>query len=254
MKEILKQYIASLPAEEYALFLSGGMDSQLILMILLELRKKVHVYTFTRNDRVSHDFAVANKVTSYYRLPNTPVYLGMSNREELIKDIQQIKQLGAKKKTEIECVYPFFKTVSSLKIPAGTTVLTGHYADANFCISKKGMIHYRDRIEEFRDMQYKTKTQYYILKPMFEKYGCHLPMYPYAIPEIREWFRGKSWDDCNKPKQKQIIINELQACGFPFPIEKHSNLQMGDSGIAEGFDILLEGTNFKNPVSIYNRL
>lgn len=251
MKEILKNYIASLPSDEYALFLSGGMDSQLILMILLELKKKVSVYSFTRYDRQSSDYIRAKDLAAYYNIPFIGIGLKMDNRDILIKELSILKNFGCKKKTDFECVYPFFKSIPFL---SQKWILSGHFADAYFCISKKGMIHYRDRIEEFRDMQYKTKTQYNILGPLFKNYGHELPLYPYAIPEIREWFRGKSWDECNKPKQKQLIINELQRYNFPIRIEKHSNLQMGNSGISEGFNILLEGTSFDNVISIYNRL
>lgn len=254
IKKVLRKYISEqVPREPIALFLSGGMDSQLLLAALIEEGREVSVYSFTRNDRESSDFKRAYFVARYFQLPFTKIELKMDDREYLLQQLHVLKYIyGAKKKTEFECCFPFLESAPLVKEPL---VITGHGADQNFCIAKSAILHWRDKIEEYRDNAHNNPLQYHILQPIFKSFGKSLLPYPYQCKDMREWFRGKSWQECNSPKQKQLIVNEFNELSFPLEIEHHSNLQMGDSGIRDGFEEkLLEGTKFKNTIAIYNRI
>lgn len=249
LKNLIKHYLHSIPTEEFALFLSGGMDSHLLLLACLELNKKVHAYTFKRAGVFSSDVMRAAKIAEAFNLEFTIIDLPMHDREYLIYKLKDLKYtFGAKKKTEFECTFPFL--LSSPKVME-KHILVGHAADGHYCISKKGMLHWRDKIDEFRSSYFSNPDccQNKILRKLFEPRQIY---FPYMEKPIVDYFMGKSWDECNKPKQKQLTRDCFTT--WPIPFENHTNLQLGDSGIAEGFNILLEGTNFKSPISIYNRL
>jgi asparagine synthetase B (glutamine-hydrolysing) len=255
MKEIIKKYIESLEQDEYALFLSGGMDSILLLICLLEMKKKVHAYSFTRSDIISNDFLRAKELAAHYNIPFDGIFLNMNSRDgdDLISDIRTLKYVyNAKKKTEIECSYPFYKSVPFID---ESYILSGHGADGHYCISKKGMLHWRDKIDEFRTNYFSAPNcaQRLTLKQIFRTSGKVIS-FPYMTDEMIEFFKGKSWDECNRPRQKIFTREAIGSTPLPFKLDNHTNLQLGDSKIAEGFNILLEGTEFKSPISIYNRL
>lgn len=252
MREILKEHINNIPTNEFALFLSGGMDSLLLLQLLIEEKKKVTCYNFRRDDILSSDFIKAKTACEYYNIPFVEVLLNMRDREYLLWRITKLKySYGAKKKTEFECAFPFLESSHLVK---QKHILVGHAADGHYCISKKGMLHWRDKIQDFRDNYFSNPycCQNHILRAIFSKEDKQIH-FPYMDKNLIEFFRGRSWDDCNRPKQKQITRDSFKL-PLPFSLDNHTNLQLGDSKIAEGFNILLEGTKFKSPVSIYNRL
>ena len=79
---------------------------------------------------------------------------------------------------------------------------------------------------------------------------------PYCHPSVFKLFIGKSWNELNKPKQKYAIRKcypELEQ----FKLPNHTNLQLGDSKIAQrvGNAVISKyKPNAKSPVGIYNRI
>lgn len=253
IKDVLKKNIEETGVDDIGLFLSGGMDSILLLVSLLELGKKVSVYSFTREGHESSDFLRAKSLATFFDLPFTKVELKMDDREYLLAQLHILKYVyGCKKKTEFECCFPFLEAAPLITTPY---VLTGHGSDQNFCIAKSAMLHWRDKIDEYRLAAHQNPMQFKILSKVFSGWGKVLLPYPYQCKEMNEWFKGKSWHECNSPKQKQLLLNSFEGVYLPIEIEKHSNLQMGDSGIRDAFEEkLLEGTKFKNTIAIYNRI
>lgn len=253
IKDILKKNIEEKGVDDIALFLSGGMDSILLFVSLIELKKNFTVYSFTREGHESSDFKRAKTLAYHFNIPFIRIELKMDDREYLLSQLRILKySYGCKKKTEFECCFPFLEAAPLVTQPY---VLTGHGSDQNFCIAKSAMLHWRDKIDEYRFNAHKNPLQYKILYKIFSGFGSILLPYPYQCKEMNEWFTGKSWHECNSPKQKQLLLNEFKDIHLPIEIEKHSNLQMGDSGIRDTFEAkLLEGTKFKNTIAIYNRI
>jgi hypothetical protein len=70
-------------------------------------------------------------------------------------------------------------------------------------------------------------------------------------------FRGRSWEDVNKPTQKWPIHEAFRDYRERVRVYPHQNFQLGDSGIADHFETLLKtevGNGCRSVVSIYNRL
>lgn len=84
------------------------------------------------------------------------------------------------------------------------------------------------------------------------------PLAAYERPAVRAIFRGRSWQELNRPNQKQPIRD-----AFPrlktLRLGPHTNLQLGDSGIARHFRALLlepdlNPRGLRNPVGIYGAI
>lgn len=254
---IQKQLIdlaSNLPYNDVAICLSAGVDSQSILFALLEANKNVVAYSFTLEDRESTDFKMARYVCELFEVPFVPVLLPV--------DVQQLKsdvlllhdKYKCRHKTEYECTWPFLYLYKLIREPV---LAHGIGSDGHFCLSKKGMMHFRDRIDVYRENYWKRinggeKLQHEILAKQYNK----IIFEPYKDKSIIEYFQGTSWDDVNRPKQKQPILNSFPEYFNKFKIYPHTNFQLGDSGISEHFEKLLK-TDYNryghdSVVGIYN--
>lgn len=259
-REFLENYIKkNITDENIAIALSGGMDSNAVLFGLLELGKKVTVYSFRMDGVESSDFIKAKETAKVFSLPFKEVILPR-NIDILYNDLTTLKDLGAKGKTDFECFWPFYYLYKQIISDGFTNLCTGLGSDQHFCLSKKGMIHYKDKIDDFRNILYN--------KPTYSQHHMHTKFCSenniknhllYFEQDLKNMFLGTTWDEVNKPKQKNCLRtaypNYMEKVG---KIKEHTNLQLGDSGIAEFMSELVNSkyntTNAKSPLSIYNRI
>ena len=161
---------------------------------------------------------------------------------------------GARKKTDFECGWPMLYAYNAVR---ERVVFSGMGADGHFCLSKKGLLHYKDRIDVFRKMTFANPG--YAQQPLHRRLARRLnkvAVLPYVTSLMQQVFAGKSWDEVNRPKQKQPILDAFPAQFRRMKVLPHTNLQLGDSGIANHFMALLKTRwnvgNWKSPVGIYN--
>jgi hypothetical protein len=71
-------------------------------------------------------------------------------------------------------------------------------------------------------------------------------------------FVGRSWDEVNKPKQKQPIRDSFPDMFKRIKVFPHTNFQLGDSGISDHFAQLvhtaLNKKGHTSVVGVYNNL
>ena len=245
-----------LPLEgKIALLLSSGVDSNSLLFECLEQGKDVVCYTFRLDGVDSVDSKMAKANCLEFGVVHREIILPNS-LATLIEDLQVLKSLGCKLKTEYECFWVFLYVYPAIK---ESTILSGMGADHHFCISKTGMMHYKEtRIDEFRRMHYENPEycQGHIHK-RYDSSANHIM--PYLSDEVIESFKGLQWSEINKPRQKQVIIDLYPKYFSRINIKRHMSYHKGDSGIAKQFERLLDtelnpGRKFKSVVSIYNRV
>lgn len=253
IKNILLSYAKKCYDSEAAVLLSGGIDSASILFALLESQKNVTCYSFMIDGILSTDFSLAKRNAAYFGAKFTPVILP-NDIETLKADIIYLASIGAKKKTDFECGWPMLYCYS---LAEERYIFSGMGADGHFCISKKGMLHYRDNIDEFRKKAFSNPS--YAQKPIHEylaKRYNKVAMLPYLSQEMIGEFYGKSWHEINKPKQKQPILDTFPDRFASMKILPHTNLQLGDSGISNHFKKLLDTDwnldGWSSVVGIYN--
>ena len=141
-----------------------------------------------------------------------------------------------------------------------TTLVTGLCDDGHFGLSKKAMIHYKHTQEKFDQFRHDYFSDpdaagRKSINKICQDQNINL-INPYCDPNVFKLFIGKSWDELNKPKQKYAIRKcypELDK----FRLPNHTNLQLGDSKIAQrvGNAVISKyKPNAKSPVGIYNRI
>jgi asparagine synthetase B (glutamine-hydrolysing) len=223
--------------------LSGGVDSQAVIRALVMEGKDPEALSFTLPGG-SRDYAIARQTARKLGVPFRPVLLD-PDPYALRRYVDWAVRYGLRSKTAIECFWPrraAIDTAARLKLPA---LATGDGGDGYFAISKKAVLHYKDRMDEFRDWYFGRPdwSQTATIRRYAGQYGLEVYM-PLDSDDLRERFRGWGWDALNLPRQKQPIRDvfpELQT------LPPHVNLQLGDSGIAELFAEV-----FRSPRSAYH--
>ena len=255
VRKVLLQYAASVPDSSVGVLLSGGIDSAAVMFSLLASGKKVTAYAFTLDGRMSTDFSLARRNATAFGCEFVPVFLPVSV-SQLKADLLTLKRYGAKKKTDYECAWPMLYAYAAVR---ERVVASGMGADGHFCISKKGMIHWRDRIDEFRLVLYRSPT--YAQQPIHARIAAahnKAVLTPYLTDDMRREFLGTTWSEVNRPQQKQPILDAFPAEFRRIRVLPHVNLQLGDSGIAAHFTKLLasdwNAKRYKSVQGIYNLL
>ena len=221
-----------------AVALSSGIDSTAIMFALLELKKHVRAYTFHVEGVVSQDLthARANAETFGVELVECVIPRGV----HLQGVFRLIDKYRLKKKTDIECVYPFLYLLPKVK---EVLMLTGHGADKHFCISKRAMIHFRHTLEKMNEFRNDTEADIYqrtVLGEIALNEWIVKVYSPFPEPEMVKYFSTKTWDEINRPKQKQTLTDMFPDQFAKIKRFNHTNLQCGDSMIREVFEPMLD--------------
>lgn len=238
-----------------AVLLSSGVDSHSALFALMELKIPVTCYSFTLDNHESRDFKYARATCETLDIPFVPVYLNTS-LDHLKKFCLYAVKVGAKSKTDFECMWPM--TVAMRKA-AEPFVISATSADSHFALSKKANMHYKDRVDYYRMVVFKKPNtgQRILLKSEAARLGKTY-FTPFDTTRICGELYGLSWDELNKPQQKQPIRDAFPEYFNKIKTTVHTNLQLGDSKIAEHFKILLDSDwnsrGLKSVKGIYNDL
>ena len=234
IRAYLTDYIKALPTDRILVSTSGGIDSSALVVAGLQAGVKVDISSFTLDDRESSDFKSARRLARYFDLEFQPIYL--PTNPDLICDevIRYMRHYQVRRKADIECVYPV--AIQMPQLTKGAYYMTGLWADGHFCLSKKGMIHYKSTKELYQRFRYEyffinPHHQRAVFKNMADDHGLYYHE-PYWGNPLYEIMSDISWEQANKPRQKELLraaFPELE----PLKIKNHTNLQLGDSGISE---------------------
>jgi hypothetical protein len=249
------------------IFLSGGADSNTLLFAALEAGKRPIAVSFHLDGVMSRDFVTAQKTAKIFDVPFLEVVLP-NDLETLKKDCELLAtRYGCRSKSDFECVWPMyhaFKKVAKgaekkdIKHP---TIFTGHAADIYYVLSKKGNMHYKDRPDDYRTERFNDPrlSQRHILPKISKRLGIKNEI-PWVQKSILNAFLGASIADVNKPRQKEPSRLAFDEYFKKTRIYQHTNFQLGDSGIAKHFEILLNDPEwnpdrkFKAVIGVYNEL
>ena len=259
IRTVLQDIIKPLP-NKICVATSGGIDSSSVVLSALDLGKEVQIISFTFKDWFSQDFKSARKLSTKFNLRFVPVYLPYET-DEIVETVKHlIKTVGCKKKTAIECLFPFYYLVKAMKRYKFETLVTGVAADGHFGLSKKAMIHYSKDDQKFKKFRqdYFSNLESAGTKRLIKL--CELNKInlcnPYFEPSVFSLWIDKNWQELNKPRQKEVIRKHYPELD-DLKIKPHTNLQLGDSKIAHrvGNAVISKyKLNAKSPIGIYNRI
>ena len=238
--------------KKIAISLSSGIDSHCVLFGCLELEVDIQLYNFNVQDVKSQDYIYSIQTAKIFNLPI--INCSIPNKVNIDNVLKIINKYNKKKKVDVECIYPFLYLLPFVK---EKVLLTGSASDGHFGISKKAMIHYKNDVEKL--MKYRKSlfdnpdyAQRYTLNKIAEtEYGIKVKT-PFGDSKIVEYFYYKKWDDINRPKQKQSLLDMFPNQFKKIKIFNHTNLQCGDSMIREIFEPLLDNKkiNIKNRIRV----
>ena len=231
LKELLKLVVSEniKESKDIALLFSGGTDSLSILFTLLDLGIKPTLYTFRLSEYESEDWKISHKIAKELKLKIIDVIIPY-NKHQIINDITKIiKKFKTRRKTIIECAYPFLSIAPLIK---EKFVLTGLSADSNYGTSASMSIKYSKNPEGFNMARKKlfanSETDgYKAINDIIESFN-HKLIVPYRDTRLINYFLQYNWQDLNKPKQKWFIVKiwnkkfENLMC-----YRKNNNLQVG---------------------------
>ena len=163
-------------------------------------------------------------------------------------------------KTKTECLWPFLYVCRFLESEGIGTLVTGHAAGGHFGTSKKAMIHYKtpkSKFQTFRSLFFRKPdfSQRQTLTALGSKHGVGVEL-PFGDPKMFSLFEDASWDDLNKPKQKQALRQEYPELD-ELKIKNNINFQLGDSGIADRISLCVRSryaSDARSAVTAYNRM
>lgn len=235
------------------LLLSGGTDSMCVMWTLLELGIAVHAYTFHLEGNESKDCHAARRAAAIYGVELTDVVIPYQTPVELAGDVAPlVKRMGSARKTHVECTWPFIWMAPAVE---ERQVFTGMSADDLWGSAAYMIIRYSKTRELFSEhrrgiMADETTGGWSFVRDEFTRAGKNL-MAPFRGHDVMEWFFQRSYEELNRPKQKNPALEGFsdyykQADGI---YRRQSNLQVG-SGIREYMARMLEDPAV-NPGGLY---
>lgn len=264
IRKLLVEALKPQAKKKCGVLLSAGVDSHSVLHACLDVGIKPVIISFTRDDRESRDFTSAKDAAKRLGLEFVPIYL-KSDLDILKKYVVHAAKFGVRGKAAFECLYPMFCVARALKSKGIKLdfLFSGYGADAFFALSKKGCMHYRDKMAEYAIESHtryvKKGSQLDILKRYFKEVSGLTYTSPWCDPSILKAFTSTvySHDDLNKPKQKWPVRRDFKDEFAEAKLYNHTNYQLGDSGISEMFLQLLadkefNADGFKSTTGVFN--
>lgn len=242
--------------KKVAVPMSSGVDSHCALFACLEAGLQPHVYSFHMDGTNSRDVYIAEMTAMEFDLPFTKVTLP-SRVSTLEEDVVDLAEFGCKSKTDFECFWPMWYLLPAIREKA---FFTGHGADSLYCLSRKASQHFAGREDEFRKLAFSSNKAFQ--KGLIDKWCAkHKRTYCpiFFNDKVLKIFTGAKPSDLNKPIQKAV-----SRFAFPEYFERvrvyvHQPFQLGDSGIRDHFEKLLNtdlnpDSKYKSVQGIYNEL
>jgi hypothetical protein len=228
--------------DHVAVSLSGGTDSIAAALAARDAGKEVTAYTFCLEGNDGTDIRVATDVAKTFGFAHVVVPIG-TNLGVLYNDTcALIRKFGLRKKTDIECMWPFLYLHTYVEQPI---IVSGFGGDVFYINQRNFEIMVRDdespkKIDELRATvtDFLVEPQGVFLDSHAGRYGV-VWSHPWVHDSMVETFKGTTWSEVNRPRPKWVTY-----AAFP-EIEKlterpmRQSLQKGTSHIADHFDKLL---------------
>lgn len=259
IRRCLTESLRPFADQKIGLLLSSGLDSNALLFSLLELGMKPVIYSFTLEYRESRDFKIARATAATFGLKFRPIILPIDMPSVKAGLIDVVQNLNATGKSAIECLWALKYSVDRIKEPL---ITSGLAADIYFVLSKKGCMHYKDDADAYRLPRFAAVKGPGSQTSKLKAYCLTVNkrwLSPWLTQQMMDEFKGTSWDQVNKPKQKNPIHEQYPEYLAQVKTYQHTNLQLGDSGISALFTELLKDPewnrwNYKSMAGVYNRL
>ena len=244
--------------KQIAIPMSAGVDSHTALYTALEAEVEPVIFSFHLEGVESRDFRIAEAAAAHHDLKFVEVVIP-SDPKQLVKDAKALAVFGCRSKTDFECFWPMWYLIPAMARNGIKVFFTGHGADSLYCMSRKATQHFKGREDEFREQAFSSKKafQQHLIKKLCKRYDMEYCPIFYS-PEILPIFKGATPKDLHYPIQKSVSRFAYPEQFAASNVYTHTSFQLGDSGIAEHFNLLLDSKlnvgDWKSVKGVYNHL
>lgn len=256
VRQALLDEVAGYPKGNVAVLLSGGIDSIAVLHACLAADLEPVAYSFHVDGVESTDHRLAQHNAKVLGVPFHSIVLSDAVREIRRYVKYAIRVCGLRGKSDIEVCWPM---LTAMKRIEEMVILSGIGSDTYFVTSKKGQMHLRDMVDRYRAHNWrKPNAQRALFKKFCAERG-KIYHSPYESPRFwAEVHDATDYDALHGP-EKRLLREAFPEFMTKCKVKNHTNLQLGDSGIAKQFELLLDIPSFnpnggKSVVSVYNHL
>lgn len=261
--------------ENCTISFSGGIESSSIMFACAELdRLPKEAITFTVQGKETDDLPYAQKICNYFGVPLKIIDI-TETKESLNEKVRTIiKIIDIARNIDIQVCHIYSHLIPYM---VHNNLVTGFYEDIHYEANAKVMIAWREaknnqRSRESFDAFYKygrrciynglTKSgsihNYITIEKYLNHYGINL-VCPFKTKELFELSQKLTFEDTStvdgKFKKKWFLIDVIFKKWFDkFGNQKNTN-NMHTQGIKQmHMDMLLDGTDFKDTIAVYNRI
>jgi asparagine synthetase B (glutamine-hydrolysing) len=213
-----------------AVLFSGGTDSLTCLFSLLDLNIRPTLYSFHLENTIHKDIEISKQVAEFYSLDHEIIEI-KRDLNQLQKDVRYlVETFKITRKTNVQCTYPFLHVLPHIK---EKFVVSGLCADDLYGTAKSVAIKGgkdKQKLDEIRQRTFSdlNSSAYRPIKELVENIHNKVFVAPYRSEEVIEYMFKFSWEQMNKPKQKQIAYSAYQDYFEKQNIyRKNTNLQVG---------------------------
>lgn len=247
-------------ATDVAILYSGGFESFTCLMSCLELGIKPTLYTFYLESVESYDIRKARNDAKIFGVRLVEIKIPNDYKELKSKVFEIIKKFKTTRKTIVQCLHPLMYALPIIK---EKYVIIGLERGLPWGLNRRGAIAGKAGKETFDEYRRnvipddETNSTKFISDFINEKHVC---IRPYDDDDVDAWFMTKTWEELNKPKEKNVILveyaEEIRRSGMQ---PRKFNYQVG-SKIRELHDLLLADNElnpsgkYVNVVGVYNNI
>lgn len=232
--------------KDVAVLLSAGTDSITCGIAAQRLGKNVTGYSMYINGNQTSDSLGAKEAANHFGWNFIGIDVPVHNIEQDFFTL--INHYGCKKKTQVECTWPFMYVYPIIK---EKELLSGVAADGWYGVSKKANIHYKhtkELFDKFRNDYFSAPNPAGVLqqRQLAEENDIKL-ITPYLDNRVADWMMVHDWEFFNKPYQKACIHDAFPEIKM-LKRRNHENLQL-IAGIPDYFEKLLDNKE----INFYNR-
>lgn len=270
-KEIFIKSVEKLPVD-LTLSYSGGFDSSIILFSLLELGKKPKTcITFQVADYESTDLYYTRKACKIFSIPLQVVKIPINKRPDLLEECRvAIQMLNNSRQIDVQCATVFirmFPFLQSQNFVVGffdnSLYKTGKKVAVNFSQMKRGIITLEDHLKFYQDIRrnhyFNQRENHHVIMELIRNNGFN-PLAPLLNKELFDYSQDFSFQDFHLTEQGKLWIKyflyQLWKPFFDVVGNKRNKNNMHVASLLKQYheNILLEGTNYKHTVKIYNQI
>jgi asparagine synthetase B (glutamine-hydrolysing) len=256
VKQALLDEVAGYPKGNVAVLLSGGIDSIAVLHACIAADLKPVAYSFHVDGIESTDHRLAQQNARSLGVPFRSIVLP-NTVDEIRRYVKAaVNKYGLRGKSDIEVCWPMLTAMRQIE---EMVILSGIGSDTYFVTSKKGQMHLRDMVDRYRAHNWRKPNAQRALFKRFCAERGKIYHSPYESPRFwAEVHDATDYDALHGP-EKRLLREAFPELMRRCKVKNHTNLQLGDSGIAKQFELLLDDPQMnpnggKSVVSVYNHL